>query len=94
LEAAVAQDPTLWDAQNALGIVYAKQNDIPAARKKFHEILQADPDNTDALLNEGILLYQGGRTEIARARFGRVLEIDPEHVRARSFLKQIEEEKK
>ena len=89
-EAAVAADPRLWDAQNALGMCYALQGDVRAARAKFAEILAADPNNTEALLNEGILFHQEKDYENARARFSQVLEIDPRHQRARSFLKQLD----
>ena len=94
LEAALAMNPALRDAQNALGMCYAMQKDIPAARAKFAEILAADSNNTEALLNEGILFHQEGNVDAARERFARVLQIEPQHKRAKSFLKQINEERK
>ena len=55
----------------------AEHND--AALEFYQSVLKSHPDDPEALVNVGVLLYQGGASEEARAMLERSQEVAPDH---------------
>jgi protein O-GlcNAc transferase len=51
---------------------------VQAAEQAYRQVLQAHPDQPDALHGRGVLAYQAGQYETALAYFGRALALRPE----------------
>ncbi|MGB3543895.1 tetratricopeptide repeat protein, partial [Rubrivirga sp.] len=72
-----------------LGGALLTRGDLEGAAAQFRAALEADPRDTAALGNLGLILAQQGRTADARRMFERVLEADPTDSRARAALAQL-----
>jgi choline-sulfatase len=74
LDAALALNPDLARAHNALGVIEAETGRPDAAIQRWQETVRLDPRDFDALFNLGLLLRKQGRGAEARAvleRFAR-----------------------
>jgi len=53
--------------------------DMEGAKAVFHQIIQRDAKNIEALNNLGVIAFQQGEVDEALSYFRRALEIDPDH---------------
>jgi Tfp pilus assembly protein PilF len=77
-------------AMNNLGLVLAKQGNLPEAESFFLAALRIREDFADAHNNLGSVRRAQGQSEAARESFRRALAIDPTHRLARENLSQLE----
>lgn len=77
LEEAVAADPTLWRAWNALGRYYDNQSDWPAAEAAYLQAMSLQPDDPAILNNLGISYSRQDRFAEAEGMYRQALAIDP-----------------
>lgn len=87
LQQAVAQDPGLWRAWNALGYYHDSNRDWPAAANSYGKALEGNPDSILIYNNRGFSMLMQRRLEEAVADFGRVLQMDPDFEVARENLR-------
>jgi lipoprotein NlpI len=57
--------PDMAEAYNSVGVHYTQEGQFLQAYEAFDSTLEINPDYDFALLNRGIALYYGGRTELA-----------------------------
>lgn len=57
--------PDMAEAYNSVGVHYTQEGQFLQAYEAFDSTLEIDPDYHFALLNRGIALYYGGRSELA-----------------------------
>lgn len=72
---ALAADPTLAEAQNLRGLIYAGLNDVPLAEESFKRALQLSPRDPDTMHNYAWFMCQEKRYDEADAMFERALQI-------------------
>ena len=70
-----------------------EQGRLIEARKKYETILQLKPDQIDAIVNIGNLMYNSGFQKDAEACYRKALRINPDHIEANYNLANILEEK-
>jgi Flp pilus assembly protein TadD len=87
LQQAVAQDPGLWRAWNALGYYHDSNRDWPAAADSYGKALEGNPESTLIYNNRGFSMLMQRRLEEAVADFNRVLQMDPDFEVARENLR-------
>ncbi len=87
LNQAVAQDPSLWRAWNALGYHHDSNEDWAAAGASYGKALEGNPDSGLIYNNRGFSLLMQRRLEEAVADFNRALRIDPDLDVARENLR-------
>lgn len=68
--------PDMAEAHNSIGIHHIQQMDFIMAYESFDSTLDINPDYDFAILNRGIALYYGGRSELALADLNRFYEKD------------------
>jgi len=77
-ERALSLDPSLSEAQLALGLVrFLFDWDWPGAQQALQRALELNPSNADAHLYYGVLLKVLGRNDSAAAEIRRANELDP-----------------
>jgi tetratricopeptide (TPR) repeat protein len=77
LEAALALDPDLPRAHNALGVIEAETGRPDAAIERWRATVRLDPRDFDALFNLGLMLGKRGRAPEARACLDRFVREAP-----------------
>ena len=87
LQQAVAQDPGLWRAWNALGYYHDSNGDWSAAADSYDKALEGNPDSILIYNNRGFSMLMQRRLEEAVADFNRVLRMDPDFEVARENLR-------
>ncbi len=87
LQQAVARDPGLWRAWNALGYYHDSNRDWSAAADSYGKALEGNPDSILIYNNRGFSMLMQRRLEEAVADFNRVLQIDPDFEVARENLR-------
>jgi Flp pilus assembly protein TadD len=87
LEKAVAVDPSLWRAWNALGTEYDKQRDWPRAEAAYDHALANSDSTAIALNNRGFSLLLQKRLDEASADFVAALQKKPDLAPARTNLR-------
>jgi Flp pilus assembly protein TadD len=87
LEKAVAEDPSLWRAWNALGTEYDKQRDWPRAEAAYDHALANSDATAIALNNRGFSLLLQKRLDEASADFVAALQKKPDLAPARTNLR-------
>ncbi len=87
LRAAVARDPTLWRAWNALGCYYDARGDWQQANASYNNALAVNPGSAIVLNNRGFSLLMQGRIAEAVADLGEALRRDPSSRPARENLR-------
>lgn len=68
--------PDMAEAHNSIGIHHIQQMDFIQAYESFDSTLDINPDYDFAILNRGIALYYGGRSELAIDDLNRFYEKD------------------
>lgn len=87
LQQAVAQDPGLWRAWNALGYYHDSNRDWAAAAASYSKALEGDPNSVLIYNNRGFSMLMQKRLEEAVVDFDRALQMDPEFEVARENLR-------
>jgi tetratricopeptide (TPR) repeat protein len=86
LERMAARTPTDARVLNLLGVVNARENNIPAAESEFQKAIEASPRFSGAYLNLGRLLQEHAdrpqALERALAAYVKLLEFEPDNVEA------------
>jgi tetratricopeptide (TPR) repeat protein len=76
-----------------LGVQHYSDGNLPKAEKIFQHILQADPNQSDALYLLGVIAHQVGKYDIAVDLIGKSLAINPDfseaHLNLGSTLQQL-----
>lgn len=83
---ALALDPTMLDAMNALGAAYAERGDFSLAREQFEAALKLQPDSVYTYNNLGFVNYLAGDYPEAVAAYKQALRLDGRHEKARHNL--------
>jgi adenylate cyclase len=79
-ERAVALDPFLAEAHNALGVSHLREAEISEATSEFHRTLELNSRNSDAILQLGTIAGQEGRLDEQLRLKEQALAIDPLNV--------------
>jgi Flp pilus assembly protein TadD len=87
LQQAVARDPGLWRAWNALGYYHDSNRDWSASADSYGKALEGNPDSILIYNNRGFSMLMQRRLEEAVADFNRVLQMDPDFEVARENLR-------
>lgn len=77
LEAQVEQDPSDTAAMSELGTLYLTAGDLANAGRWQQRILADHPDDIDARLALGVVLFNQGELEAAEQQWTRAVELDP-----------------
>jgi Flp pilus assembly protein TadD len=87
LKAAVAADPSLWRAWNALAVQADRRHDWPEAEADYEQALKAPGVKPIVMNNRGYSRLLQGRYADASSDFVRALEINPGLSEARTNLR-------
>lgn len=87
LERAVAADPSLWRAWNALGYAHDREQQFPEATDAYTKAIAAKPDYAIAYNNRGFSLLMQGQVDEAVRDLNRALSLDPRLVTAKQNLR-------
>lgn len=85
---AIQADPTLSEAYNLRGLIYANLGDDKLAEESFRRALQLNPRDADVMQNFGYYLCQKKRYPEANALFEQALAVPQYRDRARTLLAQ------
>jgi Flp pilus assembly protein TadD len=86
LLAAASADPTLWRAQNALGILADREQDHELAIEHYEKALEINTASPMILNNLGYSRYLSGDLDQAARDFYQATQIDPDYLPAWSNL--------
>jgi tetratricopeptide (TPR) repeat protein len=89
LEEAIAVDPRLPGAQNALGYLLSRNGDPRGAAAHFRAATQAAPSWSEAWINLAAELAVTAHFSEARQAVARALELDPENAQAKELSDQL-----
>ncbi|KAA6456616.1 tetratricopeptide repeat protein [Acidobacteria bacterium AB60] len=89
LEKAVALDPKLAGAQNALGYLMSRGGEVDGAVQHFRMAVEAAPGWTEAWINLAAELAVGSHYAEAREAVGKALELDPANAQAKELRDQL-----
>ena len=87
LELALAEDPTLWQAANGLGLIHDIEGNWDEAEAAYKQALRIKTDSATAYNNLGYSYLLQGRIDDATEMFSTSLALDPEPVITRSNLR-------
>ena len=76
-EKAIALDPKLGLAYNALGMIYVQEGQVSEAEAAFQKAIRVDPQYAEAKSNLGALYAKLGRNAEAGALFEEAVEDSP-----------------
>jgi len=85
---AIQADPTLSEAYNLRGLIYANLGDDKLAEESFRRALQLNPRDADAMQNFGYYLCQRKRYPEANGMFEQALAVPQYRERGRTLLAQ------
>jgi predicted O-linked N-acetylglucosamine transferase (SPINDLY family) len=91
LQRAIAEDPTIADAHNNLGVAHRRGGQVAEACQAFASAVAIDPRHVDAHCNLGSVQQATGELLLAAASFQRCLGLDPRCAAASLGLAQIHE---
>ena len=77
LEAIVREEPDLWEAHFALGLIARRTGDAPAAEQHFGRVLELWPDQPDALHELGVAFLMIDRTAEALQLLDQAAQLRP-----------------
>ena len=83
---ALQADPTLGEAYNLRGLIYANLGDDKLAEESFRRALQLNPSDADSMQNFGYYLCQKKRYPEASAMFEQALTVPQYRDQARTLL--------
>lgn len=86
LTRAVSLDPSLWRAQNLLGVIHNRRRQPRLAMAAFRAALQSRPDNPALYNNLALAQAMAGDLRGSEASLRRALALDPEHKLAANNL--------
>jgi tetratricopeptide (TPR) repeat protein len=75
-----------WSATLLAGLVAYRMGDLERAHRIFQKLVEADPDDVDALFNLGVTAQQQNSYGQARSNYLKVTRLDPRHADARHNL--------
>ena len=75
---AIRRSPDFLAAQNTLGIIYARHDNLPQAAVVFNHVLERDPLHTRAMSNLADVYTRQGREADADSLYRRLAQIEPE----------------
>lgn len=87
LRAAVAEDPALWRAWNALGHLHDRRKEWSEARACYEKALEGAPRSASVHNNLGFSLILAGQPEQAEKYLVKAIEIERDNKLARSNLR-------
>jgi Flp pilus assembly protein TadD len=87
LEQALAEDPSLWQAANGLGLIHDIEGNWDEAEASYKQALRIKTDSATAYNNLGYSYLLQGRIEDATEMFSTSLALDPEPVITRANLR-------
>lgn len=72
---------------NGLGIVYTEQGKLEEAEQAFREELAINPNNTESLINLGVIVYNYRKDTVTASKFwAQALRINPRNTKAHEYL--------
>lgn len=83
---ALAMDPGMVDAMNAMGAAYAESGNPALAREQFEAALKLQPESVYTYNNLGFVNYLAGDYPAAVAAYKQALRLDGSHEKARQNL--------
>lgn len=83
---ALAMNPDMVDALNAMGVAYAESGDLALARQQFEAALKLQPSSVNTYNNLGFVNYLAGAYQSAIGAFKQALRIDAGDKKARENL--------
>lgn len=83
---ALAMDPGMVDAMNAMGAAYAESGDLVLAREQFEAALKLQAESVYTYNNLGFVNYLAGDYPAAVAAYKQALRLDGSHEKARRNL--------
>lgn len=83
---ALAMDPGMVDAMNAMGAAYAESGNLALAREQFEAALKLQPESVYTYNNLGFVNYLSGDYPAAVAAYKQALRLDGSHEKARQNL--------
>ncbi len=91
---ALELDPKNLDAKTGLGVCYVESAQFTGQAPMrgigiLKQVVEEDPNNTNALMNLGYFALQSGQLDLAVERFEKVLEIDPTIHESLLYLAEI-----
>ena len=91
LEIAVDVEPDNAEAHSALGALYLRQENLPAAHNQFLEATRLAPASASAHYNLGAVLARQDNNRDASSEFRKALQLDPDFHQAREALNRLGE---
>ncbi|MTI22131.1 tetratricopeptide repeat protein [Fulvivirga sp. RKSG066] len=82
----LAKSPDNLDVKNKLAMTYLTTSNPMQGIMMLRQILEANPENENAIFNLGVLSMQSGQYEKAVERFSALVEINPGHTQGQFFL--------
>lgn len=93
-EKALQESPENLDIKTALAVCYVEGSGAPMnGISMLKEVLAADPDNINALLNMGLFAVKSGQLDKAIPRFTKILAVDSTYIEAYLYLADCYEKK-
>jgi len=86
LKLAVSQYPQFVNAQNQIGVLYLRLNELDNAESAFKAALKIDPEAFEPLLNRGVALYRLGKFKDAETSLRASLKVKPDIPAAYFYL--------
>ncbi|OZA28552.1 MAG: hypothetical protein B7X93_07170 [Hydrogenophilales bacterium 17-61-9] len=83
---ALAMNPDMVDALNAMGVAYAESGDLALARQQFEAAQKLQPNSVNTNNNLGFVNYLAGAYQVAIEAFKQALRIDAGDKKARENL--------
>jgi Flp pilus assembly protein TadD len=83
---ALAMNPAMVDAMNAMGATYAESGNLALAREQFEAALKLQPDSVYTYNNLGYVHYLAGDYPAAVQAYKQALRLDGRHEKARHNL--------
>jgi len=78
LKLAVSEYPQFVNAQNQIGVLYLRLNELDNAESAFKAALKIDPEAYEPLVNRGIALYRLGKYKDAETSLRASLKVKPD----------------
>ncbi|HYV13164.1 MAG TPA: tetratricopeptide repeat protein [Pyrinomonadaceae bacterium] len=86
LKLAVSEYPQFVNAQNQIGVLYLRLNELDNAESAFKAALKIDPEAFEPLLNRGVALYRLGKFKDAETSLRASLKVKPDIPAAYFYL--------
>jgi tetratricopeptide (TPR) repeat protein len=89
LDRAIAANPTNPGPQEARARVLITKDRYQDAYDSYHQMLKRFPDNTDALINYGLLAARIGHSDEAESSWQKAVTVDPTQTNAHLYLAEL-----